>query len=284
MRFTAFVCFVWALCFPSVWGLGLPEVVADRGLWPRTVTVNVEVEAPVVVDGREAGKVRFPPGREYPVIAVSEAVVTVNANGSSLAVSPESTDLLVRSDAIQQARLARASATPAPTPTPATPKPTPTPPPVTNKIGEQLAGMLVVADGRKVKPFTGDLSRKKFIAVYSSAHWCPPCRVFTPEFVKWYKRNKSREELFDVVLLSSDRSEEDMEKYMTGDKMPWPAVAYDKRDRSPLSGVSSGGIPGLVVLDGDGKVLARTYVDGKYIGPQKVLDELDKLLRAAPDS
>ena len=32
------------------------------------------------------------------------------------------------------------------------------------------------------------LNGKKTVALYFSAHWCPPCRGFTPQLAGWYKQ------------------------------------------------------------------------------------------------
>ena len=34
---------------------------------------------------------------------------------------------------------------------------------------------------------TEELLKDKVVGIYFSAHWCPPCRSFTPELVKSYK-------------------------------------------------------------------------------------------------
>ncbi|KAK0074992.1 hypothetical protein PV326_011971, partial [Microctonus aethiopoides] len=41
--------------------------------------------------------------------------------------------------------------------------------------------------------------------VYFSAHWCPPCRAFTPQLVDTYQRIRERGQNFEVIFVSSDR-------------------------------------------------------------------------------
>jgi nucleoredoxin len=258
----------------------------DRSLWPREVTVSVAVTAPVVINGKESGSITLPAGRTYRLLGVAGDMVAVDVGGSTKQVALGDTDFLTR---VEEIRAARAAAPQATQPSAETPEPTATPaasepPPSTalaNTIGKELAGMLVVVHGRKLKPFEEDLGSKKFLVIYHSAGWCGPCRSFTPDLVRWYKRNRPRKDLFEVIFQSADRSAGDMLAYMTETKMPWPAVGYEQRAASPVARLPEGGIPCLVVVDETGEVIARTFVDGKYIGASNVLDAFDKTLKAA---
>ena len=48
---------------------------------------------------------------------------------------------------------------------------------------------LVKADGSKVQASTA-LTGKNVICLYFSAHWCPPCRAFTPVLKDFYEVSK----------------------------------------------------------------------------------------------
>ena len=52
------------------------------------------------------------------------------------------------------------------------------------------------------------LNGKKYKLLYFSAHWCPPCRGFTPELAKTYAKLKADGKDFELVFVSSDRSED----------------------------------------------------------------------------
>jgi len=118
---------------------------------------------------------------------------------------------------------------------------------------EDLVGPnLVNAKGEKV-----DLSslEGKVIGLYFSAEWCPPCRSFTPSLVKLRDR---KDDEFEVIFVSSDRSPEDQAKYMKGYGMKWPALPHDSEKRRSLGqqfGVS--GIPALVIIDDQGKLITK---------------------------
>lgn len=124
----------------------------------------------------------------------------------------------------------------------------------TAKSPQELFGNeLVKADGTKV-PVSS--LKGKTVAIYFSAHWCPPCRMFTPELVSFYNGVSKSE--FEIVFVSFDRSQEAMKGYMTEVKMPWLAVPYGSEKIEALArefGVR--GIPALIVLDENGKVVTK---------------------------
>jgi len=150
-----------------------------------------------------------------------------------------------------------------------------------NTIYPALKGSLVESKGKKTAAFDdAPLANAKYYALYYSAAWCGPCRAFTPDLVRWYKRNKSKHPQFELIFVSSDRSEEEMAKYMNDDDMPWPALAYDKKSSSrALTKYSGPGIPCLVLIDDQGKVLADSYEGKNYLGPQKALETIEKTLK-----
>ncbi|MGB1597234.1 MAG: thioredoxin-like domain-containing protein, partial [Promethearchaeia archaeon] len=73
------------------------------------------------------------------------------------------------------------------------------------------------------------LTSSKVLGLYFSAHWCPPCRGFTPKLAESYRKIKSAHgTAFEIVYVSSDRNEQDFAQYFAG--MPWLAVPYHLRD------------------------------------------------------
>eukprot|EP00741_Cyanophora_paradoxa_P010727 tig00020538_g10369.t1 len=98
------------------------------------------------------------------------------------------------------------------------------------------------------------LAGKKAVLLYFSAHWCPPCRGFTPELAKFYEQHHASKN-FEIVFVSSDRDEKSWEEYYG--EHPWIALPYAERElKNKLSKkFKVQGIPTLVVLDADGKVI-----------------------------
>ncbi|HSJ04339.1 MAG: thioredoxin-like domain-containing protein [Verrucomicrobium sp.] len=153
-----------------------------------------------------------------------------------------------------------------------------------NKVYPEFKGKLVESKGRKMEKFDDTaLAQTKYYAIYYSASWCGPCRAFTPDLARWYKRNKAKNPQFELIFVSSDRSEEDMAGYMKEDKMDWPALAFANKSATPgLTKYSGSGIPCLVLIDETGKVLSDSYVNGKYVGPRQVLEDIEKVLKENP--
>ena len=106
---------------------------------------------------------------------------------------------------------------------------------------------LLKANGKKVSAESA-LRGKQFICVYFSAHWCPPCRAFTPKLSKAYTAMKKLRSDFELVFVSSDSDEGAFNEYFG--EMSFCALPYDKRDEksslSKMFGVR--GIPQLTML------------------------------------
>merc|ERR1711935_749048 len=49
--------------------------------------------------------------------------------------------------------------------------------------------------------------KDKHLMLYFSAHWCPPCKAFTPILSKAYTDLKSKRDDFELVFISSDQDE-----------------------------------------------------------------------------
>ena len=107
------------------------------------------------------------------------------------------------------------------------------------------------SDGKKINK--ASLSGK-YVAFYFSAHWCGPCRAFTPKLVKFRNANKDK---FEVIFVSSDTSPASMKSYMEGSGMKWPAVKHKGKDRAFLGKkFSVSGIPKLVVINPKGEIVS----------------------------
>lgn len=105
-------------------------------------------------------------------------------------------------------------------------------------------------------PVDAEQLKGKYLGIYFSAHWCPPCRGFTPVLRKTYNQLKSEGQPFEVIFVSSDSSVHDFNEYY--DSMPWLAVDFKSNTRQQLGnffGVSS--IPTLIMIDPEGNMINR---------------------------
>ena len=136
-------------------------------------------------------------------------------------------------------------------------------------------GALIKAGG--VKTDSSMITKKKYFFIYFSAHWCPPCRAFTPKLVEFYKKNAANGD-FELLFVSRDKDQAAMDAYMTEMKMPWIGLSLENKQGAALSekyGVST--IPFLVLLDEKDNVLESSYNDEKYMGHQAPLEKYESL-------
>ena len=115
-----------------------------------------------------------------------------------------------------------------------------------------LPDELLDATGKAV---SGETLSGKYVGLYFSASWCPPCRTFTPKLVEFRKANTDK---FEVVLVGADNSEKAQANYMKKYMMPWLAIKHQSTAANLLvkkMGVS--GIPYLVILAPDGSVVTK---------------------------
>ena len=93
----------------------------------------------------------------------------------------------------------------------------------------------------------------KAIGLYFSAHWCPPCRAFTPTLAKYYE--EGLKDKMELVFVSSDRDKDQYQEYLN--EMPWLALPFDKRKQkeelSEIFGVE--GIPSFCIIDENGMLI-----------------------------
>ena len=137
---------------------------------------------------------------------------------------------------------------------------------------EQLFGTdLINTAGEKVSTDTLD---GKIVGIYFSAHWCPPCRQFTPILVKTYNELKAAGKPFEIVFVSGDRSAKAMKEYMELEKMPWLALPFNDPHKDNLSRMfNARSIPTLIILDAKGKMITRNGRGDVHTLGQKAYDK-----------
>ncbi|HJT81013.1 MAG TPA: thioredoxin-like domain-containing protein [Chthoniobacterales bacterium] len=147
-------------------------------------------------------------------------------------------------------------------------------------IYDQLKGDLVQFQNGAVNHFEDSgLASKKYFLLYFSAHWCGPCRKFTPGLVNYYNDMVTKHPEVELIFVSADKSPFGMETYMREANMPWPAIDFQKRSqKAGIQKYAGQSIPHLVLVDSNGNVLADSLRDEQKLGPQGVLQALDTRL------
>ena len=112
---------------------------------------------------------------------------------------------------------------------------------------------LLTHSGSEVDAETA-LADKKVVVCYFSAHWCPPCRQFTPMLKDFF------EELSDsplaIIFVSSDRDETSMKEYFATHG-EYFAVPFSDAELSKAlkKACNVSGIPMLAVINKKGEML-----------------------------
>ncbi|CAF2639155.1 unnamed protein product [Rotaria sp. Silwood2] len=126
-----------------------------------------------------------------------------------------------------------------------------------------MAGVAKIFDGHilnKSKELV-DLNDEKYkgktIGLYFSAHWCPPCRNFTPLLTEFYKSH-AEEKNFEIIFISSDNDEKSFDEYYKD--MPWLSLDFKEREKAEELNEKFNitGIPKLILLDGDSGDIVST--------------------------
>ena len=151
-------------------------------------------------------------------------------------------------------------------------------------IYQQVKGDLVQWHNGAVSHYDDTaLQAKKYFLIYFSAHWCGPCRQFTPGLINYYNDAVAKHPEFELIFVSCDKSPFGMETYMRETNMPWPAIEYQKvRGKEGIQKYAGRGIPDLVLVDSSGKILADSYKGEQYLGPESVLQALEGVLSKPP--
>jgi len=127
--------------------------------------------------------------------------------------------------------------------------------------------------GEKLTTGDGSISTSeldgKVIGLYFSAHWCPPCKAFTPTLISSYNAAKEAGSNFEVVFVSRDHDDEGFQEYfgMMSERAGWKAVPFDENDEATeekrcevRDAFDVKGIPTLTILKPTNKNEQGVYV------------------------
>ena len=105
-----------------------------------------------------------------------------------------------------------------------------------------------------------------FFGLYFSAHWCPPCRGFTPKLINFYEVANKTNKQIEIIFVSSDKSEAEFNEYFG--TMPWLSIPFkDEAIQNLKETFEIMGIPTFLVFNSEGKLIdskARMTVENRY--------------------
>merc|ERR1712230_347219 len=131
-----------------------------------------------------------------------------------------------------------------------------------------MGGQILANDGKTKVDVSTACKASPLVGIYFSAHWCGPCRGFTPQLVTFKKMLSEEGTEFPIIFASSDRDEAAMQEYFASMEGFHAFPHGDARiaELNKKYGVS--GIPWLVVLDANGKLVLNEADTEVPQGPQ----------------
>ena len=106
-----------------------------------------------------------------------------------------------------------------------------------------------------------DILGYPIVCLYFGARSSPPCRIFTPVLINFYREVKmTNEKAFEIIYISRDKDQDGYLSFLN--QMPWLAINYEDEDRIKEYKQNYGikGIPTLVVLGSKGEMIS---LDGR---------------------
>lgn len=110
------------------------------------------------------------------------------------------------------------------------------------------------------------------VAIYYGASWCGPCRAFVPELIAAYPRLRARG--VEVLFVSDDATCAAALDYARVSRMPWLLLPCDRQRRRHLRMLGGKALPGIVVVDRQGRQVADSWEPDDHSRPRRILNAL----------
>ena len=106
------------------------------------------------------------------------------------------------------------------------------------------------------------------VLLYYGASWCGPCRAFMPELTAAYPR--LRRQGVEIVFVADEGCAAALD-YARTMRMPWLLLPCDPARTARLRRLGGKALPGLVLLDAQGKVSATSWHASGTSAPRATL-------------
>lgn len=106
------------------------------------------------------------------------------------------------------------------------------------------------------------------VLIYYGASWCGPCRAFLPELKAAYPR--LREQGVEIVFVADEGCAAALD-YARTLRMPWLLLPCDPARTARFRKLGRSALPGLVLLDADGRMLVSSWRTDGTSAPRTAL-------------
>mmetsp|Transcript_8052 Transcript_8052/g.14275 ORF Transcript_8052/g.14275 Transcript_8052/m.14275 type:complete len:343 (-) Transcript_8052:78-1106(-) len=137
---------------------------------------------------------------------------------------------------------------------------------VSSTLKSYVGSTLVRGGGAQEQVSTNSLGGK-VVALYFSAHWCPPCKMKTQQMRQAYPSIKHQGLPFEIVFVSADHDEQGYNAYLS--EMPWVAMPWHAQREQLMQQFQVSGIPKMVVFSKSGRMITDSAA-GAPLSPELV--------------
>eukprot|EP01084_Bolivina_argentea_P308409 533295_1 len=108
-----------------------------------------------------------------------------------------------------------------------------------------------------VTTFKDSVAGNDLVGFYFSAHWCPPCRGFTPKLKACYEQWKKDGVKIELIFGSADKDENAFKSYFAehGAYLAWDYSEKEQKVKELKTKYGVSGIPWLTIVDKNGKLI-----------------------------